>query len=218
MDIHQIEVALNSPNSNDRLKALTELRQYSPEVAVPLLTTKLQDPEFLVRSFVAMGLGKKQTEASFSALLDLMKWDRDPNVRAEAANSLSLFGQIATSHLVLAFQQDENWLLRRSILAALMDMEYPEALFDVCICGLVDKDLTVKGSAIDGLSLLAGSGKQNDALQQLLALIDAEPWLIRWRVARALRKFDEPQARDALNRLKQDEDHRVVGAALESLI
>ncbi|NEP58219.1 MAG: HEAT repeat domain-containing protein [Symploca sp. SIO2G7] len=218
MDIHQIEVALNSPDSNDRLKALTELRNYNPEVAVPLLTSKLQDPEFVVRSFVAMGLGKKQTEASFSALLDLMKWDRDPNVRAEAANSLSLFGQMAASHLIQAFQQDEHWLLRRSILAALIDMECPEALFDVCICGLVDKDLTVKGAAIDGLGFLTGSVKHNDALQQLLALTDSEQWRIRWRVARALRRFDDSQARDALNRLKQDEDHRVVGAALESLL
>ncbi|NEQ64847.1 MAG: HEAT repeat domain-containing protein [Symploca sp. SIO2D2] len=218
MDIHQIEVALNSPNSNERLKALTELRHYNPEVAVPLLTSKLQDPEFVVRSFVAMGLGKKQTDASFSALLNLMKSDRDPNVRAEAANSLSLFGPVAASHLIESFQQDEHWLLRRSILAALMDMEYPEALFDVCIYGLVDKDLTVKWAAIDGLSYLAGSGKQNDALQQLLALADSDEWRIRWRVARSLSRFDEPQARDALNRLKQDEDHRVVGAALESLL
>ncbi|NEP11823.1 MAG: HEAT repeat domain-containing protein [Symploca sp. SIO1A3] len=218
MDIHQIEAALNSPNSNDRLKALTELRNYSSEVAVPLLTSKLQDPEFVVRSFVAMGLGKKRTEASFSALLELMRLDRDPNVRAEAANSLSLFGQVAASHLVQAFQRDKHWLLRRSILAALMDMEYPEALFDVCICALVGEEPTVKEAAIDGLSFLAGSPKHTDALQQLLALTDSEWWRIRWRVARALRRFDEPKARDALNRLKQDEDHRVVGAALESLL
>jgi HEAT repeat protein len=163
-------------------------------------------------------LGKKRTEESFTALLELMRLDRDPNVRAEAANSLSLFGQVAASHLVKAFQQDEHWLLRRSILAALIDMEYPEALFHVCICGLVGEEPTVKEAAIDGLSFLAGSHRQTDSLQQLLTLADSDGWRIRWRVARALGRFDDPRAMGALNRLRQDEDHRVVGAALESLI
>lgn len=38
------------------------------------------------------------------------------------------------------------------------------------------------------------------------------------RVAKALSVFDRPQAQEALSQLKQDEDHRVVGAVLESLI
>ncbi|NEO01913.1 MAG: HEAT repeat domain-containing protein, partial [Moorea sp. SIO3I7] len=57
MDIRQIEISLKSPNAQDRLRALTALREYGSDVAVPLLTSKLKDPEFLVRSFVAMGLG-----------------------------------------------------------------------------------------------------------------------------------------------------------------
>ena len=215
MNIQEIETALNSFDPTDRLKALTALRNYDASVAVPLLTSKLQDPAFLVRSFVAMGLGYNQTPESFTALLELMKRDRDPNVRAEAANSLSKVGQVAASHLVLAFHQDDHWLLRRSILAALCDMPCLEELFDVCVCGLNGEDPTVTEAAIDGFSLLADTSKSQEILQQLLPLVKSDEWRIRSRVVRALRKFDDEQAREAIACLMKDEDHRVVAAALE---
>lgn len=216
MEIHEIEATLKSPDSQNRLKAIAELKNYDSEVAVPLLTNKLRDPEFLVRSFVAMGLGKQQTADSFAALLELMKLDRDPNVRAEAANSLSLFGKVAASHLVMAFHQDNHWLVRRSILAALIELQCSEELFDICVCGLAGEDPTVQEAAIDGFGSLAGSPKQAEALQQLLAIASSEWWRIRVRVALALKRFDEPQAKAALSALRKDEDHRVVAAALES--
>ncbi|MBC6473341.1 MAG: HEAT repeat domain-containing protein [Hormoscilla sp. GM102CHS1] len=221
MNIYQIEAALSSSDSNARLKAIAQLRGYNPKQAVPLLRSKLQDPEFLVRSFVAMGLGRQQTPESFTALLELMKCDRDPNVRAEAANSLSMFGKIAASHLVLAFHQDDHWLVRRSIMAALCEMPCPEELLDVCVCGLAGEDLTVREAAIDGFGVLASGNKQAEALQQVLPLVSStvpekSEWRIRARVARALRKFDHPQAKSAISYMMKDEDHRVVAAALES--
>lgn len=215
MDIYQIEASLNSQNQEERLKAIAQLRHHNAEVAVPLLTSKLHDPEFLVRSFVAMGLGKQQTTESFAALFELMKFDRDPNVRAEAANSLSLFGEVAASHLVMAFHQDDHWLLRRSILAALMEMQTSEALFDVCVCAIAGEDATVQEAGIDGFGTLATSVKQAEALQQLLALKNAEAWCIRRQVALALKRFAQPEAKQALSELIKDEDHRVVAAALE---
>ncbi|MGK7872849.1 MAG: HEAT repeat domain-containing protein [Xenococcaceae cyanobacterium] len=218
MDIHQIEAYLKSPDSQNRLKAIAELKHYDSEVAVPLLKSKMRDREFLVRSFVAMGLGKQQTADSFAALLELIKFDSDPNVRAEASNSLSLFGEVSASHLVLAFHRDDHWLVRRSILAALIEMNCLEELFDVCACGIKGEDLTVREASIEGFGLLAGSAKQDAALDQLLPLIKAEWWRIRLVVAKALGKFDAAQAREALIQLRQDEDHRVVGAALEGLV
>lgn len=218
MEINQIEAYLKSPDSQNRLKAIAQLRNYDSEVAVPLLKSKMSDPEFLVRSFVAMGLGKKQTADSFAALMELMKFDRDPNVRAEAANSLSLFGSVAASHLGMKFHQDEHWLVRRSILAALLEMDCPEELFDICICGLEGEDLSVWEASIDGLAALAGSAKHDAALKQLLSLANNKQWRIRMRIALALGKFDVPHARETLIQLRQDEDHRVVGAALEGLV
>ena len=105
MEIEQIKAYLNSEDSQDRLKGLTELRNVETELAVPLLLTKIKDKEFLVRSFVAMGLGRKRNSESFAALLELIKCDRDPNVRAEAANSLSFYGQVAATHLLVSASQ-----------------------------------------------------------------------------------------------------------------
>ncbi len=92
MGINQIQLYQTSSDSQDRLKALTELRNYDSGIAVPLLKTKQRDPEFIVHSFVAMGLGNKRTPESFQVLLEMMKNAPDYNVRAETANSLSKFG------------------------------------------------------------------------------------------------------------------------------
>ncbi|MGL5804992.1 MAG: HEAT repeat domain-containing protein [Xenococcaceae cyanobacterium] len=189
MEIQQIQEYLDSPDPQSRLKALTELKNYDTETVVPLLKSKMNDPEFLVRSFVAMGLGKKQNAESFAALLELIEFDRD-----------------------------DHWLVRRSILAALVEIDSPEELFEVCLSGLSGEDLTVKEASIDCFGYLANTSKRDAALTQLLSLVDDEWWRTRMRVAIALTKFNEPQAREALEKLRQDRDHRVVGAVLESQI
>ncbi|MDJ0555072.1 MAG: HEAT repeat domain-containing protein [Microcoleaceae cyanobacterium MO_207.B10] len=216
MEMNQIELYLNSSNSQERLKALTELRNYESEIAVPMLQTRQRDPEFLVRSFVAMGLGNKRNPESFKTLLEMMKNDQDYNVRAEAANSIAKFGAEAIPHLVETFRQDDNWLVRRSILAPLTEMPFPEALYKVCICAIAGADVTVKETAINALGALAGTEKAPEALQQILAFVSAEFWNIRLRAAQALRRFNHPEAKAALSYLSKDEDHRVVAAALES--
>ena len=218
MEIHKIQTELKNPDFHYRLKAIAALKDYESEVAVPLLTSKLHDSEFLVRSFVARGLGNQQSAESFAALMQIMKFDDTPNVRAEAANSLSLFGRVAVSHLVLAYYQDDHWLVRRSILAAIAEMDCPEELFDICVQGLKDEDFTVRESSVDALGLLANSNQHAAALSQILTLVNDESWRMRVRVSYALKRFDEPEAKAALNQLRQDEDHRVVGAALEDLL
>jgi HEAT repeat protein len=218
MDIHEIETTLNHTDFQYRLKAISALKDYDPGVAVPMLVGKLHDPEFLVRSFVAMGLGKQQTPESFAALLEMMKFDNTPNVRAEAANSLSLFGTVAASHLVCAFHQDDHWLVRRSILAALVEMNCPLELFEVCDRALSNDEPTVQESAVDALGSLTGTIQQTQALELLLMLVRAKSPRLRIRVAYALKHFNEPQAKQALTQLRQDEDSQVVGAALENLL
>lgn len=218
MNIDEIETALNHPDFQYRLQAISALKDYPPEVAVPLLIGKLHDSEFLVRSFVAMGLGKQRTAESFAALLEIMKLDNTPNVRAEAASSLSLFGSVAISHLTQAFYQDDHWLVRRSILAVLIDMECPSELFDVCIQALEGEDSTVQEAAVDAIATLANSSQHEPALSQLLKLVHSESARIRTKVAYALKHFNEPQAQAALAQLRQDTNHQVVGAALENLL
>jgi HEAT repeat protein len=217
MELPEIEAALSNPDFQYRLKAISALKAYDPETAVPIAIATLKDPEFLVRSFVARSLGQHQTAASFAALLEMTKFDDTPNVRAEAANSLSLFGKVSISHLVSVFCQDDHWLVRRSILAALEDLDCPEELVEVCTTALTGDDLTVTEAAIDTLGSLAGSSHHTNVLAQLLTLAQSESPRLRVRVVRALQKFDEPQAQEAILELRQDSDSQVVAATLENL-
>jgi HEAT repeat protein len=218
MDLSQIETDLQNSDFQYRLKAISALQDYPADVAVPLLNRHVQDPEFLVRTFVARELGKQQTSESFAALLQIMKFDNTPNVRAEAANSLSLFGRISASHLVQTFVRDDHWLVRRSILAALVEMDCPEEVIEVCLLGLEADDAAVQEGSIDALGWLANSRQSGAALSQLLKLKNSEFEYLRVRVAYALKHFNTPEAKEALAQLRQDADHRVVGAAMENLL
>jgi hypothetical protein len=81
------------------------VRKGASAVALPMLVRKVNDGEFTVR-FVVMGWRQTQTAEALAALLKMMQFDRDPNVPAEAPNSLSMFGA--------AFRGDDNLLVRHS--------------------------------------------------------------------------------------------------------
>jgi HEAT repeat protein len=108
--------------------------------------------------------------------------------------------------------------VRRSILGALVDMECYSELFEVCIEALAGEDMTTQEAAVDALGALAGTIQQQAALSELLKLVNSEYEGIRQHAASALKHYDVPQAKEALSQLRQDSDHRVVGAALENLL
>ncbi|NET39712.1 MAG: HEAT repeat domain-containing protein [Cyanothece sp. SIO1E1] len=178
----------------------------------------MRDPEFPVRSFVAMGLGTKQTEEGFEALLNLIETDSDPNVIAEAANSLAKFGPQAMSHLVQLFEQESHWLIRQSIFAAMEGTHYPEILLKFCRWGFEGDDPVVKQAAIANLGQLHETPQAAEALAILCQAAIEDDGGMRAQAARTLRHFDHPQATAALLELRQDSDHRVVGATLEGLV
>ena len=218
MDLSQIEAELQKSDFQYRLKAISALKEHPSEIAVPVLIQHINDPEFLVRSFVARELGHHQTSESFAAILQIMRFDNTPNVRAESANSLSLFGKISAAYLVQTFFQDDHWLVRRSILPALVELDCPEEVLEVCELGLAGEDRAVQEASVDALGALHDSRQQVAVLDQLLALSATAPDYIRVRVAHALKHFDLPAAKAALVQLRQDPEHRVVGAAMEGLL
>jgi HEAT repeat protein len=218
MDLQHVETNLQNPDFQYRLQAISALKTYSSEVAVPILCQHLQDPEFLVRTFVARELGRHITSEAYAALLQMVKLDDTPNVRAEAANSLSLSGQVAAAHLVQTFFQDDHWLVRRSILGALVEMDCPAEVLEVCLCGLEAEDAAVQETSVDALGALAQTQLATTALEQLLALAESPYEYLRVRVAYALKHFNAATAKAALIKLRQDPDHRVVGAAMEDLL
>lgn len=218
MEIDTIKANLENSDYESRLKAISALRNYPPEIAIPLLIKHIHDPEFLVRTFVARELGRQKTADAFAGLLEMMMFDNTPNVRAEAANSLSLFEKISAPHLVQTFLKDDHWLVRRSILAALVEMDCPDALLEVCLMAIGGTDATVQEAAVSALGALANSSQADQALSHLLTLKTSESPRIRIRVAHALKSFNTSEAKASLAELRTDNDHTVVGAAMEPLL
>ncbi len=218
MELHQIETYLESPNPQNRMKAITELRHYEPSLVVPLLKRRMYDREFMIRSFVAMGLGFKRTDEGFELLLNLIENDQDYNVRAEAANSLAKYGEQSIPHLVKLFQKDSHWLVRQSIFAAIDLTDYPELLWELSVLGFKGEDPVVKLTAISNLGQLAETAQASSALELLLLAANSEKAVLRAQVARVLKHFEDPRAQAALMKLRQDSEHRVVGATLEGLV
>ena len=218
MELSQIKEYLDSPNPQNRMKAIVELRNHIPSVVVPLLKQRMYDKEFVIRSFVAMGLGYKRTDEGFRSLLDLIENDGDPNVKAEAANSLANYGEKAIPHLVELFRSEPHWLVRQSIFAVLDEIGSPDIFLQLSNWGLEGEDLVVKLAAIANLGRLKGTPYEREAIDLLFELSTSETVAIRVQVARVLGAFDDPKSKAALAELRNDPDHRVVGATLEGMI
>jgi HEAT repeat protein len=218
MELTQIKTFLDSPNPQNRMKAIVELRHHEASVVVPLLKQKMYDKEFIIRSFVAMGLGYKKTDEGFQSLLDLIENDEDPNVKAQAANSLGNYGEKAIPYLIELFEREPHWLIRESIFAVINEINSPELIFQLCLCALEGDEQIVKLTAINNLGLLKGTAYENDAIEILFALSTDNAAPVRVQVAKTLGIFDDLKAQAALAELRYDSDYRVVGATLEAMI
>jgi HEAT repeat protein len=216
MDLEEIRAGIESADPQVRMRALTALRLYPADVAVPFLIAKLSDREPLIQTFAIIGLGQKRNSEAFAALVEVIHTNlQDPNLLAEAANSLALYGEPALPYLMRLFSNNEHWLIRLSILPALLELDCPAELFELSWLALQDQDETVQESAIEHLAQFAGSPVQEIALDALLPLLDETSWRIRRQLALALRQFKNERAVNALKQLKLDSDYRVVGAVLE---
>jgi HEAT repeat protein len=218
MQLNEIKICLESDNPQKRMSAITALRHYDADVAVPLLANRLDDPELIVRSFVVMGLGHKRTPEAFDLLVKILSHERDANVRGEAANSLSRYGKESLPYLMQAFDANPNWLVQVSILAVVAELDCPNEVYDLCDKSLDSSDAIVQCMGIEYLGFLEGSIRHADALDLLLVWAESENWMIRRQVALSLAAFEDSYARKTILRLRQDPDHRVVAATLEKLI
>jgi len=192
-DLDSLREAITSGDPVRAMPAITNLRFVSDQEAVPLLVLGTQQKPFLVRSLSCSGLGYKRTEQGWLVLSTLVVADEDPNVRAEAANALASYGvNRAWPLLQKAFQADQAWLVRCSILSALA--EQPEIdlnwLLELATMAIGDADGTVRVSGAEILGRLVRDGAGQSIGEQ---------------------------ARTLLRPLQQDNDHRVVAAALNGL-
>lgn len=191
LDPKQLRAAITCGDPSRSMPALAALRDLPVEQAVPLLLLGLEQEAFLVRSLSCAGLGVKRNPAGRQALVRSLEHDEDVNVRAEAANSLVSHGlEEAWPLLLAAFRRDGQWLLRCSVLSAVA--EHPQAslegLLELASLAIADADGTVRVGGAEILGRLVTEGGA-----------PAE------------------SARVLLARLQDDDDHRVVAAALNGL-
>ena len=188
-DLSALREAILCGDPSRAMPALVGLREVAVEQAVPLLLLGLEQSMFMVRSLSCAGLGVKQNEAGWQALVAAMQGDEDANVRAEAANSLvSHCLERAWPLLRDVFASDQQWLVRCSILSALAEQPAidPAWLLELASMAITDADGTVR---VGGAEILA----------------------------RLVREQGAAEARVLLQQLQADPDHRVVAAALNGL-
>ena len=188
-DLAALREAILCGDPSRAMPALVGLREVAVEQAVPLLLLGLEQSMFMVRSLSCAGLGVKQNEAGWQALVAAMQGDEDANVRAEAANSLvSHCLERAWPLLRDVFAADQQWLVRCSILSALAEQPAidPAWLLELASMAITDADGTVR---VGGAEILA----------------------------RLVREQSAAEARVLLQQLQGDSDHRVVAAALNGL-
>lgn len=212
-DLEKIASQLESPNSKDRLLALTSLREVAPEDAVPLIKKVLNDEILPVRSMAVFALGVKPTAECFPLLVDLLERDEDYGIRADAAGALGYLNDIrAFEHLTRAFYEDTNWLVRFSAavsLGNLQDIRAKELLMEA----LDSDEVILQQAAIAAL----GEIKAVEAVGKILTFAASEDWLIRQRIAEALGNLDTEKSRSALKFLAKDMHSQVKEAAEISL-
>jgi HEAT repeat protein len=188
-DLAALREAILCGDPSRAMPALVGLREVPLEQAVPLLLLGLEQSMFMVRSLSCAGLGVKQNEAGWQALVAAMQDDEDANVRAEAANALVSHSlERAWPLLRDVFAADQQWLVRCSILSALAEQPAidPAWLLELASMAITDADGTVR---VGGAEILA----------------------------RLVREQGAAEARVLLQQLQADPDHRVVAAALNGL-
>ena len=188
-DLAALREAILCGDPSRAMPALVGLREVPLEQAVPLLLLGLEQSMFMVRSLSCAGLGVKQNEAGWQALVAAMQGDEDANVRAEAANALVSHSlERAWPLLRDLFAADQQWLVRCSILSALAEQPAidPAWLLELASMAITDADGTVR---VGGAEILA----------------------------RLVREQGAAEARVLLQQLQADPDHRVVAAALNGL-
>lgn len=214
VDLDQIAVRLQSPDSKDRMLALASLRDVPAAQAAPLIKQALHDDNLQIRSMAVFALGIKPDEDSLEILTNLLRADPDYGIRADAAGALGyLEDPRAFETLVRAFYEDTDWLVRFSAAVSLGNLKDPRA-HDVLMQALKSDEAVMQQAAI------AAIGEIGDvaAVDEILKFAQSEDWLVRQRLAESLGYLPSPKTEPALRYLEKDAHFQVAEAARISLI
>jgi HEAT repeat protein len=184
-----LQPKIYSEDPRERMAAVVSIRSLGPDEATPLLLEATRDPLPMVP---------------------------EVSVRAEAAGALGDLGdQRATEHLVRAYHEDVDWIVRYSVIVSLGLLQDIRG-YDVIRDGLKAKENLLQEAAVGALGNL-GDEKAQEVLFSLLPDAEGE---MRYKIAKALghllndpKTGDMPKCRSALEFLKKDADERVAQIA-----
>jgi HEAT repeat protein len=211
----ELEADLNNGPLDRCYQALVELGQSPADLAIPIFERISMSSSYLRRRIGIMGLGKHPNPETFAILQTLLIQEQDPNVLGEIANSLFEFGPDAVPLIQALFHRCDHWLTRQSILSVLVEANNDEVLLDVIQAALIDSTPSVQETGILSIGILLKGPFKSDGLALLVELANSPDWRTRWRAATTLSLCDDSIARETLAKLRNDENHRVVAAALE---
>jgi HEAT repeat protein len=214
--LQQIETDLRSKRIDVRKAALDLLATFDSDLAIPILQRLATEKDFGLRCLAMMGFNNYQTESSFEYLKSVLKEEKDHSVLAEAANSIYDFGEKAIAPLQDLFDDCEHWLVRQTVVAVLVESEDPQILLSIAQKAIQTSTQMTQETGIFALNKLLNTPFKQEAFDLFTQLASDRDWYIRYQTAIALRESQEPQARVILAKLQQDENYRVVAAALES--
>ncbi len=213
----ELEQNLRAAGLDRRWTAMNQLATFPSEVTVPIFKRLLAEKDIGLRRLAVIGLGKNHNQETFQALQAIIDEGRDPLIVAEAANSLFEFGDAALPLLQALFVRSSNWLVRQTVIATILETDRYDVILAVATIALTDETTSIRELGILALKQVLQSSLQASALEILAGLAEAADWQIRWCTAISLHDCPAPQAKQLIRQLQQDEDFRVVAAALEQL-
>ncbi len=207
---------LKSEDFGQRLSAVVLIRQLEPTIAFELIQIAINDPNTRVRySAVSQlaSLGNHDKAIAQEILRDRLINDPESDVQAAAADAIgALKFTDAFDDLAALYHQNDQWLVRFSIIAALGELGDPKA-FDLLEEALASDESLIKTAAIGSLGELGDIR----AVPLLIPYATADDWQIRHRVVQALGHLQHPDARQVVEKLVNDTSEPVAQEARHQL-
>ena len=210
-----VKQMLSSEDLGDRLRAVNQIRELEPAIALELVQIAINDRNARVRySAVSQmdTLGGQNLPTALTVLRRLLN-DPEPDVQAAAADCL---GALKLTEAFVDLQQlyhtTSEWLVKFSIVATLGELGDPRS-FELLKEALTTEIDLVQTAAISSLGELG----DKQAISLLVPYATNSDWQIRYRVVHALNRLGGTEAHSTLEALANDEVEAVAQEAKNCL-
>lgn len=207
-----VKAALDSEDYGDRLSGVNKLESIDPAIAfqylVPVVTDENPRVRYAATSKLS-SLGMQDREQALELLLSRLHDDPELDVKAAAADALGAL-KLTQAYDAVAqlYRENNDWIVRLSIVAALAEMGAPQAI-DILEDAIHSDNELIQTTAIGALGEL-GDARAIPWIQEFVS--HPEPQT-RQRTAQALGQLGGDSVRESLERLAQDDNAQVAESA-----